>query len=126
MPVMSWTKRSTLNLKVMEFTKKYYKIREVAEILNLPASTLRFWESQFTIIKPKRNEHGTRFYTPSDIEIIRMVYFLVKEKGLKLDAAQEQIKHNHSNVSRKHKAIERLKHVRAELQGMIDAMHSLR
>ncbi len=110
----------------MEFTKKYYKIREVAEILNLPASTLRFWESQFTIIKPKRNEHGTRFYTPSDIEIIRMVYFLVKEKGLKLDAAQEQIKHNHSNVSRKHKAIERLKHVRSELQGMIDALHSLR
>ena len=55
-----------------------------------------------------------------------MVYFLVKEKGLKLDAAQEQIKHNHSGVSRKHKAIERLKHVRAELQGMIDALHSLR
>lgn len=106
--------------------KKYYKIREVADILNIPASTLRFWESQFTIIKPKRNQHGTRFYTPSDIETIRMVYYLVKEKGLKLDAAQEQIRHNHSGVSQKHKAIERLKNVRNELQSMLDALHSLR
>ena len=55
------------------FEKKYYKIREVAEILGLPPSTLRFWESRFTIIKPKRNEHGTRFYTPTDIETIRMI-----------------------------------------------------
>ncbi|MBQ9077918.1 MAG: MerR family transcriptional regulator [Muribaculaceae bacterium] len=106
--------------------KKYYKIREVAEILNIPASTLRFWENQFTIIKPKRNEHGTRFYTPSDIETIRMVHYLVKEKGLKIDAAQEQIRHNHSGVSQRHKAIERLKKVRTELQGMLDALHSLR
>ncbi len=109
-----------------DFNKKYYKIREVAEILNIPASTLRYWESQFTIIKPKRNEHGTRFYTPADIETIRMVYFLVKEKGLKLDAAQEQIRKNHSNVSQRHKTIERLKKVRTELKSMLDALHSLR
>ncbi len=106
--------------------KKYYKIREVAEILNIPTSTLRFWESQFTIIKPKRNEHGTRFYTPADIETIRMVHFLVKEKGLKLDAAQEQIRHNHSGVSRKHQAIERLRHIRSELQNMLDALNKLK
>lgn len=109
-----------------DFNKKYYKIREVAEILNIPASTLRYWESQFTIIKPKRNEHGTRFYTPADIETIRMVYFLVKEKGLKLDAAQDQIRKNHSNVSQRHKTIERLKKVRTELKSMLDALHSLR
>ena len=48
--------------------KKYYKISEVAELLGLPASTLRFWEKQFTVIRPKRNNHGTRFYTPADIE----------------------------------------------------------
>lgn len=109
-----------------DFNKKYYKIKEVAEILNIPASTLRYWEGQFTIIKPKRNEHGIRFYTPSDIETIRMVYYLVKEKGLKLDAAQEQIKHNHSNVSQRHKTIERLKAIRVVLKSMLDTLHSLR
>ncbi len=106
--------------------KKYYKISEVAEMLNLPASTLRFWETQFTIIHPRRNDKGTRFYTPKDVETIRMVNFLVKEKGLKLDAAQEEIRRNHDGVSKKFEAIERLKMVRDKLQDMIDALHKLR
>lgn len=109
-----------------EIGKKYYKIREVAKMTGLPLSTLRYWESRFTIIKPKRNEHGTRFYTTSDVEKIRMVYFLVKEKGLKLEAAQEQLKNNHSGVSRHAAAIDRLKAIRAELQSMLDAMSRLR
>ncbi len=109
-----------------DLDKKYYRIAEVAELLNLPASTLRFWEKQFTIISPKRNAHGTRFYTPKDIETIRMIHFLVKEKGLKLDAAQEQIRRNHKGISRRHSAIERLKEIRNQLQLMLDALHSLR
>lgn len=106
--------------------KKYYRIREVAEILGIPASTLRYWEGQFTVIKPKRNSHGTRFYTANDIEKIRMVYYLVKEKGLKLEAAQEQLKHNHTGVSRRSQAVTRLKAIRTELQSMLDALHKLR
>lgn len=111
----------------MESTdKKYYKIREVAEIIGVPLSTLRFWEKEFSIIKPKRNAHGTRFYTASDIEKIRMVVYLIKEKGLKIHAAQEQIKNNHSGVSTHARAIERLKAIRNELQAMLDAMNRLR
>lgn len=106
--------------------KKYYKISEVAELLDLPASTLRFWESRFSIIKPKRNDKGTRFYTPADIEKLRMVTYLVKEKGLKLEAAEEQIRHNHSGVSRHSKAVERLHNIRATLQSLLDATHSMR
>ena len=81
-----------------DISKKYYKINEVAEILNIPESTLRYWEKRFTIIKPKRTESGRRMYTPDDIEKIRMVYYLVKERGLKLDAAEEQIRINRSGV----------------------------
>lgn len=106
--------------------KKYYKIREVSEIIGVPLSTLRFWEKEFTFIKPKRNEHGTRFYTVADIEKIRMVMYLTKEKGLKINAAQEQIKNNHSGVSTHARAVERLKAIRAELQQMLDAMNRLR
>ena len=105
------------------FEKKYYKIREVAEILGLPPSTLRFWESRFTIIKPKRNEHGTRYYTPSDIETIRMIYYLVKEKGLKLDAAQEEIRRNQSGVSKRFEAVDRLRSVRDRLSLLLDALN---
>lgn len=102
-----------------ELDKKYYKISEVAEILNLPPSTLRFWESRFTIIKPRRNSHGTRFYTPSDIETIRMIHYLVKDKGLKLEAAQEQIRRNRDGVSRRFRVIETLSAIRHELNGIL-------
>ena len=106
--------------------KKYYKIREVAEMLGRPASTIRFWESKFTIINPKRNDKGTRFYTPSDVEKLRMVFYLVKEKGLKIEAAQEQLRHNHTNISRHSQAIERLRSIRATLQSLLDATASMR
>lgn len=109
-----------------DLDKRYYRIREVAELLGLPLSTLRFWESQFTVLSPRRNGHGTRFYTPKDIETLRMIHFLVKEKGLKLEAAQEQIRRNQSGVSRRSDAITRLKKMRVELQSMLDALNSMR
>lgn len=109
-----------------DLDKKYYKIREVAALVELPASTLRFWESQFTIIKPKRSAKGLRMYTPDDIETIRMIRYLVKEKGLKIDAAQEQIRSNRANVSRKHTAIRRLEDIRTRLEDLLHALSSRR
>jgi len=105
-----------------DLNKRYYRISEVAEILSIPASTLRYWEKEFTIIRPHRDGHGSRYYTPADIETIRMIHFLVKEQGLKLDAAQARIKANRSGVERRHSAIERLRAIRARLQAMIDAL----
>lgn len=106
--------------------KRYYKISEVSEIVGLPMSTLRFWENYFTVIKPKRNDKGTRFYSPRDIETIRMISFLVKNKGMKLDAARDEIKRNRDGVAKRFEAIEGLKNVRNELQKMIDSLHQLR
>lgn len=106
--------------------KKYYKISEVAVILGIPASTLRFWEKSFTVIKPRRNAHGTRFYTPADIEKISMIHYLVKERGLKLEAAQEQLRANPQGIELRSRAISRLKSIRATLQDMLDALNTLR
>lgn len=109
-----------------ELNKMYYRIGDVAEILGLPASTLRYWESQFTIIHPKRTSKNIRLYTVADIETIRMIHFLVKEKGLKLDAAQAQIKMNRDGVSKRFEVVERLKKVKAQLQGLNKALAALR
>lgn len=106
--------------------KKYYRIREVSEILNIPASTLRFWEEKFSLIKPKRNEGGTRFYTASDIEKIRIIHYLVKERGIKINVAQEMIRKNPDGISRKSLAVARLHSIRDRLQGMLNALNSLR
>ncbi len=109
-----------------ELNKKFYKISEVAGILGIPASTLRFWESKFTVINPHRNAGGTRFYTPADIEKIRMIHFLVKEKGLKLDAAQEQLRSNASGVSRRHDVVTRLRDVRERLNDLLASLNKMR
>ena len=105
--------------------KKFYKIGEVAEILNIPASTLRFWEKEFTILKPRRNANNTRFYTPQDVEVIRKLYYLVKEKGLKLDAAQAQLNRNRKNVDKTFEVVERLKGMREKLLKLQAAMETV-
>lgn len=104
--------------------KKYYKIREVSELLELPAPTLRFWEREFPELKPRRNEGGTRFYTPADIETLRIIRFLVHDKGLKIAAAREQLRVNRDGLSRRSDAITRLRAIRASLKGMLDALSS--
>lgn len=108
-------------------TKAYYKIGEVAELLELPQSTLRFWETEFSnFIKPKRNAKGTRYYSPKTIENIRIVKHLIKDRGLKLDAVKAEIKNNPSGTLRRTEAIVRLKEVRDQLVSLIDSLHKLR
>lgn len=98
-----------------ELDKRFYKISEVADIIGLPCSTLRYWEKQFTLIKPRRTRHSTRMYTPADIEVIRMIHYLVKEKGMHLDAAEDEIRRNRSGITRRYEAIRRLREVRDKL-----------
>lgn len=107
-------------------SKKFYRIGDVAEILNIPTSTLRYWEKEFTVIKPKRNAKNIRVYTVNDIETIKMIYYLVKEKGLKLDAAQAMIKRNRDGVSKQFEVVERLKGVREQLMKLDTALASLK
>lgn len=107
-------------------SKRYYKIREVVEMVGVPASTLRFWETQFTSLKPKRNDGGTRFYTPADVENARMIKYLLHDKGLKIEAAQAEIATNRNGVAKKAEAIRKLTEVRDSLQSLIDSLHSLR
>lgn len=106
--------------------KRYYKISEVVDITGIVASTLRFWESQFSELSPKRNDKGTRFYTPEDIERVKMIKFLLHDKGLKIEAAKEELKVNRDGVTRKSEAIHNLINVRDSIQALIDSLHKLR
>ena len=110
---------------MQELDKKYYKIGDVAQILGIPESTLRYWETQFTIVKPRRNAKNIRFYTPNDIEIIRKIHYLVKEKGLKLDAAQAQLRANRDGVDKRFEVVDRLKDIKAQLQQLQQALNTL-
>lgn len=105
-----------------ELTKKFYRIRDVSELLGLPQSTLRFWEKEFTELKPRRNGGGTRYYTPADIEQLRIIKFLVKEKGLTLDGAREHLRHNRADLERKHIVLGRLREIRSRISDLLAAL----
>lgn len=76
----------------MEIEKRYYTIGEVAKKFEVSTSLIRFWESQFEIIKPRKNKNGVRQYTKEDLETVGTIYHLVKEKGYTLSGAQEILK----------------------------------
>jgi len=106
--------------------KRYYRIGDVSELLQLPQSTLRFWESKFSFIRPYRDSKGNRYYTPHDVEMLRMVRYLLKERGLKIDAAQTELNRNRAGVEKRFAVIERLKGVKAELEKMLKALDDIR
>lgn len=106
-----------------EFDKKYYKIRDVAILLNVPPSTLRYWETEFPECAPRRSRTNQRYYTPEDIKVLRMINYLVKVKGLRIDAAKEELKVNRKNVSRRIEVIDILTETKNELQDILDALN---
>ncbi|MCM1369490.1 MAG: MerR family transcriptional regulator [Candidatus Amulumruptor caecigallinarius] len=105
-----------------EFSKKYYRIKDVSELLNIPPSTLRYWEKEFPGCSPGRSSTNIRYYTPDDIRTLRMINYLVKVKGLRVEAAREELATNKKNVSKRIEIIDTLSAVRNELQEMLDAL----
>ncbi len=105
-----------------QLTKKFYRIGDVSELLGLPQSTIRFWEKEFSELRPRRNGGGTRMYTPSDIEQLRIIKFLIKDKGLTLEGAREHLRRNRRDLDRKHEVVRRLKDIRRQLTAMLEAL----
>ncbi len=101
--------------KEKEIEKKYYTIGEVADELGVATSLIRFWEGEFDNIKPKKNRKGNRQFTKEDLQNVKLIYHLVKEKGYTLQGARDFISNGSDETSDKVKMIESLKRVRAFL-----------
>lgn len=71
--------------------KAYYRIREVVAMLNIPASTLRFWEDTFEQLEPDRTPSGQRKYTPENIEVCKLIKHLLRDKGYSLEYAKREL-----------------------------------
>lgn len=112
-------------LKKDKNTKLYYSIGEVAQMFDIKESTLRFWEKQFDVIAPRKNTKGTRFYKQEDIDSIRLIYHLVKERGMTLAGARQKLKQNKETTVRQEEIINRLKQIKEELLVMKNAFDSL-
>ncbi len=95
--------------------KRYYKIGEVSKAFGVNTSLIRFWEKEFSIIKPKKNAKGNRMFTQEDIKNFQLIFHLVKEKGFTLEGAKKKLRTQPKNTVDNHEIIIRLEAVKAEL-----------
>ena len=95
--------------------KLYFSIGEAAEILDVNTSLIRFWEKEFVILKPKKNKKGNRQFTKEDIENLKMIYHLVKERGFTLQGAKEKLKKGKTITKKEVDIVESLENVKSFL-----------
>lgn len=107
-----------MSLNTHKELKLYYSISEVAQIFDVTETLLRFWEKEFPQISPKKTGRNVRQYTKEDIEQVRLVYNLVKVRGLKIAAAREVLKKNKEGMVQTVEVVERLRALKAELQSI--------
>ena len=102
--------------------KLFYSISEVAKMFGINQSNLRFWEKEFKQLNPKRNDKGTRFYTPDDIQIIKQIIYLTTEQKLTLDGARRKLSQKKDTIAKQQEVVERLRVIRKELIGISNAL----
>ena len=105
--------------------KMYYSISEVAKMFNVNESLLRYWEKEFPIIAPRKAGGNIRQYRKEDIENIRLVYHLVKEKGMTLQGAKQRLKANKEKTIQTAEIVDRLKQIREELVNLRNSLDYL-
>lgn len=107
-----------------EVEKRYYSIGEVADQLQVNPSLLRFWETEFPFIHPKKNKKGERQYNRQDLDMLRLIYELVKEKGYTLQGARDFIKAKEHKVQQNAEIIVSLQKVKAFLTELRDRLEA--
>ena len=102
--------------KEREIKKKYFTIGEVANNLNLSTSQIRFWETEFDELNPKKNSKGSRKFTEKDINVLKTIQSLLKNKKFTIDGAKKIIKKEiNINYSGNDDIIEKLNTVKEKL-----------
>ena len=95
--------------------KRYYSIGEVAKAFGVNASLIRFWDSEFDILKPKKNAKGNRMFTPEDVKNLQLIFHLVKERGFTLEGAKIHLKEGQKKTLDKFDIINKLETIKAQL-----------
>ena len=105
-----------------DIEKLYYSIGEISEMFNVSKSLIRFWESEFDLLRPHKNSKGDRRFTKQNIQQFQLIYHLVKEKGFTLDGAKREIKENKDKLIKKQKTVASLKKIKGFLEEMRDKL----
>lgn len=106
----------------MQLDKPYYSISETAQMFNVNTSLLRYWEKEFTQIKPYKNKKGDRYFTLKDIEIIQIIYNLTKIQGYTLQGAKDELKRAYGKHASQAQAVATLREIREKLIAIRDSL----
>ena len=102
----------SLELDIDKSAKIYYSIGEVATMLNVNTSLVRFWEKEFDILNPKKTLKGTRKYNSIDIKNLKLIYNLLKVRGFTIEGANEKLK----TESKKIEIVQKLEKIKSKLE----------
>jgi DNA-binding transcriptional MerR regulator len=116
------TKIEPVPYKKPVIEKVFYTIGEVAKMFNVNTSLIRFWEKEFPSIKPHKNKKGNRLFTKDDLEQLKLIYHLVKERGLTLDGARKKLRENQEETVDNFAIVERLQNIRQMLVEIKDEL----
>jgi DNA-binding transcriptional MerR regulator len=98
--------------KEHEISKMYYTMGEVAAIFDVNQSLIRFYEKEFDVLQPKKNKKGNRYFTPEDIETLRIIFHLIRDKGYTLNGAKEHLKKNMDESQDSQRVIDSLENIK--------------
>ena len=101
--------------KEREISKMYYTMGEVAILFDVNQSLIRFYEKEFDILQPKKNKKGNRYFTPEDIENLKIIFDLIREKGYTLNGAKEYLKSNMNSTKENYRVISTLENIKSFL-----------
>ncbi len=102
--------------KEPKIEKIFFTISEVAGQLGVSTSLIRFWDKEFSIIKLQKNKKGNRMFTKENIQQLKVIYHLVKEKGMTLKGAEALLLKNREGTARTGEVVERLILIRQQLE----------
>lgn len=106
--------------KEKRIEKLYYSIGEVSEMLEVPVSTVRFWENEFDILKPMKNKKGNRLFTPADIKNLRIIHHLLKIEGMTLAGVKKKLSEKFVETDYKYEITETLLKIKTMLLDIKD------
>ncbi len=108
--------------KKPKIEKVFYTIGEVADMFDMKTSAIRFWEKEFDVIKPQKNKKGNRLFSKDDLEQLKLIHHLIKEKGLTINGAKQKLKDNRDATISNHELVDRLKSIRQEIIDIRDEL----
>ena len=107
-------------IDINTLTKLYYSIGEVAEMFDVSKSLIRYWETEFDFLTPKKNKKGDRRFTKENIQQLQIIFDLVKVRGFTLDGAKQEIRKNKKSLNKRQEVIRRLQSLRGKIGGMLE------